>query len=99
MFLTLHQHGDPSHHDDCLVEVLDLRQLCDPFSAVVAGRIHGGEELQDPHHFAKEELRFPSGEHLPRCWRDALYRQDTRGGQVCVGTAPLHPSTATAALR
>lgn len=74
MFLTLHQHGDSAGHESSLVEVLDLRQLADPFATVVAGRIHGGEELQDPQHFAKVELRFPSGEDLPRCWRDPHYR-------------------------
>jgi hypothetical protein len=75
-FLTLHQHGDSAGLEASpLVEILDLRQLADPFAAVVAGRIHGGEELQDPHHFAKAELRFPSGEDLPCCWRDPQYRQ------------------------
>ena len=74
MFLTLHQHAPAPEHDAPLVEVLDLRQLADPFATVVAGRIHGGEELQDPHHFAKAELRFPSGELLPRCWTDPSYR-------------------------
>lgn len=73
MFLTLHQHG--SDADTPLVEVLDLRQLADPFVAAVPGRIHGGEELQDQHHFPKLDLRFPSGEPLPRCWRDPAYRQ------------------------
>jgi hypothetical protein len=75
MFLTLHQHGDSLDQQAPLVEILDLRQLADPFASVVAGRIHGGEELQDPHHFAKAELRFPSGESLPRCWLDPLYRR------------------------
>lgn len=75
MFLTLHQHGNEAS----LVEILDLRQLADPFAAAVAGRIHGGEELQDPHHFAKAELRFPSGEPLPRCWCDPGYRGRGRG--------------------
>ena len=75
MFLSLHQHGDSAGHEASLVEILDLRQLADPFSTVVAGRIHGGEEIQDPHHFAKAELRFPSGEDLPRCWSDPHYRQ------------------------
>ena len=75
MFLTLHQHGDSSRLQAPLVEVLDLHQLADPFASTVVGRIHGGEELQDPHHFAKAELRFPSGEDLPRCWWDPAYRQ------------------------
>ena len=78
MFLTLHQHGPATaaprpQNDAPLVEVLDLRQLADPFAAAVLGRIHGGEELQDAHHFAKHELRFPSGEPLPRCWSDPAY--------------------------
>jgi hypothetical protein len=74
MFLTLHQHGDSAGQEAPLVEILDLRQLADPFAATVLARIHGGEELQEPHHFAKAELRFPSGEGLPRCWRDPAYR-------------------------
>jgi hypothetical protein len=36
--------------------------------------MHNGEELQEPHHFSKAELTFPSGEALPRCWVDAQYR-------------------------
>jgi hypothetical protein len=63
------------HDDDAsLVEVLDLKQLFNPFDTRVQGRIHGGEELQDPHHFAKDDLFFPSGEALPRCWVDSHYQ-------------------------
>jgi hypothetical protein len=51
-----------------LVEVLDLTQLFDPFEAQVLGRLHAGEELQDPQPWPKAELRFPSGEALPSCW-------------------------------
>lgn len=57
-----------------LVEILDLPDLFDPFQDNVQGRIHAGEELQDPAVFAKADLIFPSGEALPRCWRDAGYR-------------------------
>lgn len=57
-----------------LVEILDLADLFDPVQVSVGGRIHAGEELQDPAVFAKVELIFPSGEGLPRCWRDAGYR-------------------------
>jgi hypothetical protein len=71
MFLRLSQHGEA---EGSLVEVLDCKGLMDPFVTTVHARIHGGEELQDPHHFAKEELSFPSGEALPRCWLDAHYR-------------------------
>ncbi|MFM7731916.1 MAG: acetyltransferase [Cyanobium sp.] len=71
MFLKLTQHGEA---DGSLVEVLDFKALIDPFATSVEARIHGGEELQDPHHFAKAELSFPSGEALPRCWIDSHYR-------------------------
>ena len=57
-----------------LVEILDARSLADPCRDAVAGRIHAGEELQEPENFAKSVLGFPSGEALPRCWVDADYR-------------------------
>jgi hypothetical protein len=69
MFLKIRHDDDAS-----LVEVLDLKQLFDPFSTKVHARIHGGEELQDPHHFEKTDLFFPSGEALPRCWVDSAYQ-------------------------
>ena len=71
MFLELTQHGEAN---GSLVEVLDFKALIDPFATSVQARIHGGEELQDPHHFEKAELSFPSGEALPRCWVDSHYR-------------------------
>ncbi len=66
MFLLSLPHGS-------LVEVLQPAQLYNPFSPQVEGRLHAGEELQDPEPFAKNELRFPSGETLPRCWLDPSY--------------------------
>ncbi|MBZ0072129.1 MAG: hypothetical protein WCY26_08345 [Thiohalobacteraceae bacterium] len=57
-----------------LVEILNLPNLFDPFQDSVQGRIHAGEELQDPAAFAKGDLAFPSGEALPRCWLDGAYR-------------------------
>lgn len=57
-----------------LVEILDLKQLFDPFSITVSARIHGGEELQDPKDVSKADLSFPSGELLPRCWCDPGYQ-------------------------
>ena len=71
MFLKLRHDQD----DASLVEVLDLKALFDPFATTVQARIHGGEELQDPHHFEKAALFFPSGEALPRCWLDAGYQE------------------------
>ena len=59
--------------DGSLLEVLNLRQLMDPFATEVEGRLHAGEEMQDPASVAKGDLLFPSGEPLPRCWLDADY--------------------------
>lgn len=56
-----------------LVEVLDMAALSNPCQAMVKGRYHAGEELQEATDFSKKELVFPSGEALPRCWRDATY--------------------------
>jgi hypothetical protein len=58
-----------------LVEVLDTAALFDPFQAEVSGRLHAGEELQEPASFAKADLGFPSDEPLPRCWVDGHYRE------------------------
>jgi len=57
-----------------MVEILDVASLCDPCREVVPGRYHAGEELQDPMNFSKQELTFPSGEALPRCWIDPHYK-------------------------
>ena len=57
-----------------MVEILDVAALCDPCRDAVAGRYHAGEELQEPMSFLKQELSFPSGEVLPRCWVDRHYK-------------------------
>lgn len=61
---------DSSH----LVEVLSLNDLFNPIHQTVVGRLHYGEELQEPQKFSKQELTFPSGESLPNCWLDVHYR-------------------------
>lgn len=61
-----------------MVEVLELQALFDPFEATVQGRVHAGEELQEPARFAKAELVFPSGEGLPQCWVNPAYRVQRR---------------------
>ena len=66
MFLKTKQDGS-------LVEVINLAPLVDPFVLHLEGRLHAGEELQEPEQFAKAELLFPSGEPLPRCWMDPAY--------------------------
>ncbi len=69
MFLKDRTSGD-------LVEILSLRDLFDPFQVEVVGRYQQGEEVQDPEKLKKAELIFPSGETLPQCWIDPLYRND-----------------------
>lgn len=68
MFLKHKSSGD-------LVEVLSLNDLINPLHTTIVGRFHSGEELQDPEQFDKSELLFPSGESLPKCWKDASYKR------------------------
>jgi hypothetical protein len=67
MFLQNKQSG-------VLVKILDPEVLFNPVEHQVPGRIQAGEEEQEPEKFPKENLIFPSGETLPRCWTDADYR-------------------------
>lgn len=70
MFLIYSPYGS-------LVQIKQLTDLLDPFEVLVEGRLHAGEEIQDPQAFLKRELRFPSGEPLPRCWIDPDYGKGT----------------------
>lgn len=57
-----------------LLEVSKLDELFDLYDDKVTGRLHFGEEVQDPERFKKSDLVFLSGEKLPRCWTDSHYR-------------------------
>jgi len=57
-----------------LVEITDLPALFNPLQTGVSGRFHAGEEMQESQSFTKQDLIFPSGEALPRCWSDANYK-------------------------
>ncbi|MBG1267886.1 acetyltransferase [Nostoc sp. WHI] len=57
-----------------LVKILEIQELLDPNSGVVHAQDQEGQEEQQPDSFKKENLVFPSGEDLPRCWLDADYR-------------------------
>jgi hypothetical protein len=61
-----------------LVEILSLDRLFDPFEKEISGCFHVGEELQEPADFVKNDLLFPSGEYLPRCWLDPAYKGNLR---------------------
>ncbi|NJL65065.1 MAG: acetyltransferase [Methylacidiphilales bacterium] len=58
-----------------IVEILDIQELINPVSNIVKGQNQLGQEEQDPTSYKKENLVFPSGESLPRCWVDANYRK------------------------
>ncbi|NJP12216.1 MAG: acetyltransferase [Leptolyngbyaceae cyanobacterium RU_5_1] len=67
MFLQNRQTG-------VLVKVLNTDSLIDPMEQKISGRIQDGQEEQDPEEISKNDLVFPSGERLPRCWMDVDYR-------------------------
>lgn len=58
-----------------LVKIVDIQELIDPNIDTVHGKEQEGQEEQDTDSFKKENLVFPSGENLPRCWLDANYRK------------------------
>jgi hypothetical protein len=57
-----------------LVEILDVEELFDPNKNSVSGQTQAGQEEQNPDSFTKNQLKFPSGEDLPRCWLDTNYK-------------------------
>lgn len=57
-----------------LVKITDIQELIDPNVNIVHGQDQEGQEEQDTDSFEKQNLVFPSGESLPRCWLDANYR-------------------------
>ncbi|HEY9650465.1 MAG TPA: acetyltransferase [Coleofasciculaceae cyanobacterium] len=60
---------------DTLVEIHDVETLINPTQSNVSGQIQAGQEEQNPTSFEKEKLKFPSGEELPICWKDADYHK------------------------
>lgn len=59
---------------DILVEVVDIETLFNPLKNEIVGRIQQGQKEQDSMPYQKQDLAFPSGEDLPRCWMDSTYR-------------------------
>ncbi|MBD2185426.1 acetyltransferase [Planktothrix sp. FACHB-1355] len=66
MFLKSKQNGT-------LIQIENLESLINPNENQITGRDQAGQEEQGPASYQKEELIFPSGEQLPRCWLDANY--------------------------
>lgn len=58
-----------------LVKIVDIQELINPNIDIVHGQEQEGQEEQETDSFKKENLVFPSGESLPRCWLDANYRK------------------------
>jgi len=58
-----------------LIKIADLENLINPNQNEVTGQDQEGQEEQDPTSYQKEALVFPSGEELPRCWKDANYQK------------------------
>lgn len=57
-----------------LVEIHDIDTLISPLKSTISGQLQAGEEEQDPEDYEKQQLVFPSGESLPRCWIDENYK-------------------------
>ncbi|NJL83652.1 MAG: acetyltransferase [Chloroflexaceae bacterium] len=57
-----------------LIEIQELEALINPTHDRVQGQVQAGQNEQPPSTFSKQDLSFPSGEDLPRCWLDADYR-------------------------
>ena len=60
-----------------LVKINDVQELINPNSNTVQAKEQEGQEEQQTDSYEKENLVFPSGEKLPRCWLDANYRNAT----------------------
>ncbi|MFB2893075.1 acetyltransferase [Aerosakkonemataceae cyanobacterium BLCC-F50] len=56
-----------------LIQIHDTESLINPNQHEISGRDQAGQEEQNTATYSKEELVFPSGESLPRCWLDANY--------------------------
>ena len=61
-------------HSGDLIRIEDIDALHDPFQKKVIGCDQAGQEEQDATEYDKNDLMFPSGEELPRCWHDPSYQ-------------------------
>lgn len=64
-----------SKTDTTLIEISEVDELINPFKDQVEGKIQEGQNEQPSESFSKEDLIFPSGEDLPRCWLDSDYNK------------------------
>lgn len=66
MFLKSKQTGT-------LIKIQDTESLINPNQQEINGKDQAGQEEQNTTTYSKQELVFPSGESLPRCWLDSNY--------------------------
>ncbi|MBD2666882.1 hypothetical protein B6N60_01739 [Richelia sinica FACHB-800] len=69
MFLQIKNNGN-------LIKILDIQELLNPNIKTIHAQDQEGQEEQETDIYQKENLVFPSGEQLPRCWLDANYRSN-----------------------
>jgi hypothetical protein len=69
MFLQIKNNGN-------LIKILDIQELLNPNIKTIHAQDQEGQEEQETDIYQKENLVFPSGEQLPRCWLDANYRHN-----------------------
>lgn len=69
MFLQVKNSAD-------VIEIENIEELINPNQDTVQGRDQLGQNEQGVKPYKKEELVFPSGEDLPRCWINPNYRQE-----------------------
>ncbi|MFB2937929.1 acetyltransferase [Aerosakkonemataceae cyanobacterium BLCC-F154] len=62
-----------SKQDGTLIKIQDTESLINPNQQEIIGKDQAGQEEQNPATYSKQELIFPSGESLPRCWLDSNY--------------------------
>lgn len=65
MFLKIRNTGD-------LIDVESMTELLSPDATQVRGRSQAGEDEKSSKSVNKNDLMFPSGEPLPRCWVEVV---------------------------
>ncbi|MFW6296072.1 MAG: acetyltransferase [Halothece sp.] len=60
-----------------LLKVTEFDEVYNPSHETVTAKRQAGQNEQPSSEFQKENLIFPSGEDLPRCWKDPNYRSES----------------------
>jgi len=57
-----------------LIEAIDVMSIVNPSCSTFVARTYLNDEMADVKRYNKQEMMFPSGEPLPRCWLEPGYR-------------------------